>query len=102
MDHVCIHKSAKQHAETSFTQVSPPLTGGLTCIYYYISPPKFTWWAQPYPNPDAGHGLKCTPLSRATPCHLVWTIETKPWLSQTIMNRTQVIVLSSWHSYLGN
>ena len=46
--------------------------------------------------------LVCTPLSRPTHCNWHRAIETKQWLSQTITNRTQVIVLSVRHSCLWN
>jgi len=70
--YVCIHKLAKQHAEASFTQLSDPLTRQTTA-----------------------YRLKCTHTlqSHSLPLRLDNWNET---LTQTIMNRTQVIVLSAW------
>src|SRR6218665_2528871 len=82
--YVCVHKPAKQHADTSFTQVNDPLTGQL----YLPSPIYLVGSAKML---AVACRQKCTPLSRAAHCNSPWTIETKQWLSQTIMNRTQAI-----------
>src|SRR6218665_1019201 len=76
--YVCIHKPAKQHADTSFTQVNDPLTGQL----YFPSPIYLVGSAMML---AVAYRQKCTPLSRAR------TIKTKQWLSLTIMNRTEAI-----------
>src|SRR6218665_470064 len=81
--YVCLHKPAKQHADTSFTQVNDPLTGQL----YF--PSQSIWSAQPrcWPRPvDKSAPHSPEPLTAIDPGQLK-----KNWLSQTIMNRTQAI-----------
>jgi len=72
----------------------------------------FTHWTIIFPSQiylvgsakmlDTAYRLKCTPLSREIHCNWPRTIETKQWLSQTIRNRTQVILFSVRHSRLRN
>src|SRR6218665_479066 len=82
--YIFIHKPAKQHADALFTQVNDTLTGQL----YFPSPIYLVASAKML---AAAYRQKCTLLSRARHCNCPWTIETKQWLSQTIMNRTQAI-----------
>src|SRR6218665_416164 len=82
--HYVCYKPAKQHADASLTQVNDPLTGQL----YFRSPIYLVGSAKML---AVAYRQKCTLLSRARHCNGPWTIETKQWLSQTIMNRTQAI-----------